>query len=100
MKDPESKPEPAWAARVARARNDVAPPVDVEALLRAVRTATVAPRPGWLVELASLFAGSRAVPACLAATLLLGGVASWEAWSLWQALPWAEMIVETTGGVP
>lgn len=100
MKESESENERAWAAQIARARVDVAPPTNVEAVLRAVRTAAVAPRSGWLIELASVFAGARAVPACLAATLLLGGLASWEAWGLWQALPWAEMIVETTGGMP
>lgn len=100
MKEPESKIDRKWEGLVQRARRDVAPPVDAAAVLRAVRAAADAPRPGWLVEFATLFAVHRAVPACLALALLLGGLASWEAWGMWQALPWAELVVDTMGGVP
>ena len=98
MKTPGSKSNEAWDALVRQARADTAPSVDVPAVLRAVRAADVPSDAGWLSEFTGLFTIGRVVPACLLGAIALAGATSWEAWNIWQALPWAQLLAVSTGG--
>jgi hypothetical protein len=93
-------PDLRWKNLVARAQADVGPSADLPALLRAVREASLAPRAGWATEFSALFATGRILSGCLAGTCALATFASWQAWETWQALPWAQWLAITTGGVP
>lgn len=100
MKPTHSPSEDRWQDLVQRARSDAPPPVDTSALLRAVRAAADEPQAGWLAEFALLFGRRGAMAGCLAGAAAFALVATWQAWDLWQALPWAQMVATTTGGVP
>jgi hypothetical protein len=93
-------PELRWEKLVAQARADVGPSVDIPALLRAVRESSPLDRSGWVAEFAALFATGRAISGCLAGACAFAAFASWQAWETWQALPWAQWLATTTGGVP
>lgn len=91
--------EQRWAKRVEQARADHVPPVNVDALLAAVRSAPIRQRT-WAFEF-SLVAGSRRlIAACLLGAVTFTGLTSWELWDLWQTVPWAQMVGDATGGVP
>ena len=92
-------PEFRWEKLIAQARADVGPPVDLPALLRAVRETSPPDHNGWAAEFATLATG-RAISGCLAGTCAFAALASWQAWETWQALPWAQWLATTTGGVP
>ncbi|MBI5382613.1 MAG: hypothetical protein HZA31_11990 [Opitutae bacterium] len=98
MKTPPD-PESAWTRLLAQARADTPPPLDQAALLRAVRSEPLPTSATWSDDFLGLFAPQRVLPACLAGTGALALFASWEIWSVWQALPWAQLLV-TTGGAP
>lgn len=99
--DPASSGDERWNDLVRRAREDAPPASDTAALLRTLRAAEIEPpRSGWFGEFATLFAGGRAVAACLASAAAFALFAGWQAWTLWQALPWAQLIAVTTGGAP
>jgi hypothetical protein len=93
-------PELRWKKLVAQARKDVGPTTDVPALLRAVREISPTVRDSWSAEFAKLFATGRALSSCLAGAGAFAAIASWQAWETWQALPWAQWLATTTGGVP
>ena len=98
---PDSRPDPdsRWEKLVARARDDAPPPVDLAALRQAVRAATFAPHAGWAEEFLGLFSARPVFSACLAGAAAFALVATWQVWDLWQALPWAEWLMETGGGL-
>lgn len=100
MNTPESDSDQRWDDLVRRARADVSPPGNVAAALRAVRDAAGQPRPGWFGDFSALFATARAIPACFALAAVVTLSAAWQAWSLWEAIPWAQMVASTTGGAP
>ncbi len=90
---------PSWNDKVRLARAEPIPPVNLTALLRALRD--VAPvTVNWRLEFERLFASRMAMSACAAASVMLLGVAGWQAWTFWQdVLPWAQLIaVETALG--
>jgi hypothetical protein len=89
-----------WKKLVARAKADVGPPADLPALLRAVREASPVAQAGWAGEFSALFASGRFLSGCLAGTFACALFASWQVWESWQALPWGQWLVTTTGGVP
>ena len=98
MKTPPPNPDSRWDGLVRQARSDAAPPVDVAALLRAVRQAGPAPDTGWLADLAALFSARRAWATCLAGSAACALVVAWEIWDSARALPWAQLIDSATGG--
>lgn len=98
MKTPRFDSDDAWRKLLERARADATPPVNVPALLRAVREARPTPRVGWAAELATMFAAHRVVPACLAAASAMALLTAWQVWEWWHALPWAQLITDATGG--
>lgn len=91
-----------WENLVRRARADVGPPADLTALRRVVREAAVtaaAPMTGgWLAEFFALSISTRVLSACVTIAALCGAAATWEAWTVWQTLPWAQFLGGTTGG--
>jgi hypothetical protein len=99
MKKTHTDAERRWQASLELARADMAPPVDVNALLRVVRQAPLETPAGVLAEFSRLFASRRIVSACLASAAALALLASWEAWTTWESLPWAQLLVSATGGV-
>lgn len=98
MKTPD--PDARWETLLRQARADAGPPADLPALLRAVRSARLPARAGWIADFSALFATRRAIPACLAAAGAFALFSSWQIWDLWQALPWAQLLAVTTGGAP
>ncbi len=100
MNTPPDHSDSHWEDLLRKARADVAPPVDVTALLRVVREEPIGPvvREDWAAEISALFPSSRMIPGCLAAAAALAAVASWHAWDSWQALPWMQLIDASTGG--
>jgi hypothetical protein len=100
MNPPLEPSDPRWENLLRQARADVAPPVDVSALLRVVRQAELAPlaSQGWAAEISALFPSTRMIPGCLAAAAAFAAVATWHAWDSWQALPWMQLIDASTGG--
>ena len=98
MKTPPSNSDPQWENLLNRAKADVAPPVDLTALLRVVRQAPAASRENWADEFCALFGTSRFIPGCLAAAAGFGLVASWQAWESLQDVPWVQLIDTTIGG--
>jgi hypothetical protein len=99
MKKPRLNSDSRWDKLVRQAQADAGPPANLSALLRAVRAATEETRPGWITEFASLFNVRRVLPACVTGTVAIALVTTWEAWNVWQALPWAQLI-STGGGTP
>ncbi|HVU36057.1 MAG TPA: hypothetical protein VHE61_21630 [Opitutaceae bacterium] len=100
MNAPHSDPESNWQKLVGRARADAPPPVDVAALRRIARTAEPAAGHSWGADIAALLASSRVAGACVAATAVLAVFGSWQVWTIWQTLPWAQLIGGATGGMP
>ena len=89
-----------------QARADVGPPADLDALLRVVRAAPapVVPAPAeesgsWAEEFFALVGAARIVPLCLGGTAAIASFATWQVWEWWEALPWAQLVMDTTGGV-
>jgi hypothetical protein len=98
MKKPSSDSDPHWESLLLQARTDIAPPVDMPALLRAVRTAPLAQREDWASEFSALFSSGRFIPACLTGAAAFALIATWQVWDSWQALPWVQLLDVTTGG--
>ena len=98
MKTPPSNSDPQWENLLNRAKADLAPPVDLAALLHAVRQAPAASRANWAEEFRALFATSRFIPGCFAAAAAFALVASWQAWESLQDVPWVQLIDSTIGG--
>lgn len=93
-------PESDWLKRVEAARADRGPAPDMEGLLRAVRAAADEPRTGWAAEIRAVFAHDRLGRICLIGATAFIAVASWQVWSFDQALPWAQLLVDSAGGAP
>ncbi len=89
-----------WENLLSRARSDAPPPIDLTAVLRAVREAPYSSRSDWFGEFLGLFSSLRAVSACVAGIGLFAVFATWQVWSVLPSLPWAQLIDTTTGGVP
>ena len=87
-----------WDRLVAAARGATAPPVELAALLRAVLQEPYPPRPEWIAEFIGLFAGTRALTACVAGIGAFALLAGWQAWSFLDSLPWAQLLDTATGG--
>lgn len=100
MKTPRPDPDVRWETLLRQARADAGPPTDLTALLRVVRSAELPDRPGWMSDFTALFAPRGALPACLGGACAFALFASWQIWSFWQALPWAQLLAITTGGAP
>lgn len=98
MKTPPDNSKPQWENLLQKARADLAPPVDLPALLRAVRQAPVARRESWGEEFSALFSSGRIIPACFAGAAALALIATWQAWDAWQALPWVQLLDGSLGG--
>jgi hypothetical protein len=98
MKTPRSESE--WEELVRRARNDAAPPVDLPALLAAVRQAKPENGRGWLVDFSEFFNPRLVLPACLSAACVLVVVTTWQASDFSQTIPWADWIATDSGGAP
>ena len=101
MKTPrsDSGPDSRWQEMLRQARADATPPVNVPALLRAVRATAPVPRGGWTTEFSALFAPTRAVVACLACAAICAAITSWEILDLAQSLAWAQWFGLTGGGL-
>lgn len=99
MKTPRSDSDLRWEDLVRRARADIAPPLDVPALQRALSRAAPPQREGWVGEFFTVFAPARAMASCLAGAGIFGLLAAWRVWELSQALPWAQFLA-VTGGAP
>ncbi len=97
MKSPDS--DPRWEALVRQAREDAGPPVDLPALLRAVRQAPLTVAPSWSAEFAALCGSPRRIGLCLGSAAAFTVVATWQAWETSSLLPWAEFYF-ATGGMP
>lgn len=87
-----------WERTLQRARADTPPPLDTAALLRAVRAAPPARRPGWLEELAGLCALPRLVLAGGALVAALGWLAASEVSEARETLEWARLVEPALGG--
>jgi len=89
-----------WETLLRQARTDVAPPIDVSALLRVVQQERMVPPVAgdWAAEISALFPSSRMIPGCLAAAAAFAAVATWNAWDSWQTLPWVQLLDVSTGG--
>jgi hypothetical protein len=98
MNTPQSN-QPDWEQRVAQARGDVAPPVNIPALLRAVREAEPVAPTTWLDELNALLASRVVAGVCAGGAACLAVVSTWQIWSLWQLLPWVAL-AGGAGGAP
>jgi hypothetical protein len=100
MNTPTDDSDPHWENLLRQARADVAPPVDVDALQRAVSQTAIGPleNESWAMEISALFPSTRMIPGCLAATAALLAVATWHAWDSWQTLPWMQLLDASTGG--
>ena len=98
MKIPPAQPHPDWDQLLSCARADQPPPVDLPALLRAVRQEPYPPRADWAAEFLGLFSGMRTLAACAAGVGTLAVVTTWQAWSLLDSLPWAQLLDSATGG--
>lgn len=92
--------EARWENLLRRAQRDTAPSVNVPALLRAVRTAATEPRRGWTGDFLALFGSGRVAAGCLAGAAAFALLASWQAWTLWEVMPWVQLVATTTGGAP
>lgn len=100
MKRPSGDSDARWENLLRQAQRDTAPSVDVPALLRAVRTAAAEPRRGWTGDFLVLFASRRVALGCLAGAAAFALLASWQAWTVWAVMPWAQLLATTTGGAP
>lgn len=98
MKIPRSNSDSRWEQLIRRAQADVAPLADVPALLRALDQAQQSPVESWREEFAGLFSTGRAIPACLAGAVAAAVLTTWQVWTLWQALPWAQLLTIAVGG--
>ncbi len=103
MKTPRSDSDLRWEKLLQQARAEVGPPADLDALLRVVRAAP-SPAPveegaGWAAEFFALVGAARIVPLCLGGTAVVASFATWQVREWWEALPWAQLILDTTGGV-
>ncbi len=102
MKTNTEPPEP-WSRLVARAQRDEPPAIDLDALLRATRTAqatAAAPAPSWITEFATLFCTPRMISACLLLAFTCSAFTAWRCWSFWQDVePWAELVNNTFEGL-
>jgi hypothetical protein len=96
MKNPRSLSP--WDDLVHRARGDATPPIDVPALLRAVRQTPLPVESDWTTEFAATFASRRAWSIGLAAACVLVCVGGWQANELSQALLWADWLAMSVGG--
>lgn len=102
MNTPTDDSDPRWENLLRQARADVGPPVDVSALQRVVREATIISPTStgdWTAEISALFPSARMIPGCLAAALALAAIATWHAWDSWQTLPWMQLLDPGSGGV-
>jgi hypothetical protein len=93
-------PETPWQKLVARAREDASPPIDRAALHRAVREFAPQTADGGAADFLAGMATRRVLSGCLAGAGACAVLASWQAWETWQALPWAQWLATTTGGMP
>ncbi len=100
MNDPHSNSDQRWEKLLRDAQNDAAPSVNVPALLRAVRQEPLPVSTGWSVEFCALFTIGRVVPTCLAGAVACTLLTVWQLTDLWQTLPWAQMLVTSSGGTP
>jgi len=98
MKTPPSNSDSRWDDLVRQARADVGPPVDLAALLRAVRQAPLEERRGWFTDFSALFSSARVISGCLAGAGAFALVATWQVWDSWQVLPWIQLLDVATGG--
>lgn len=96
MKTP--RPPFPWDDLVRSARGDSTPPIDVPALLRAVRQTPLPVESDWTTEFAATFASRRAWSVGLATACVLLCIGGWQAAELSQALPWAEWLAMSAGG--
>lgn len=96
MKSP--RPPFPWDDLVRRARDDATPPIDVPALLHAVRQVPLPVESDWMTEFADTFASRRVWSTGLAAACVLICVGGWQAVELSQSLPWAEWLAMSAGG--
>ena len=103
MNTPPDPGDSRWNDLLARARKDQPAPVDLAALQRGVNlearrlaTARRTVAPDWtaLLPFRSL------VSSCLAGTCAFTLIASWQVWQWWQVLPWAQLLVASSGGDP
>lgn len=83
-----------------KARADLPPPGDLQAVLRTVAAQPVPPAPGWWDAFLALFPVPRFVPACVFGAACCALFSLWEAMDLWQALPWAQLLATASGGTP
>jgi hypothetical protein len=87
-------PRPAasnWERLIDRARSDQAPAIDSAALLRAVRQEPLGAA-GWLPDFGAVFARGQTLLVCLLGAGAAAAVAWAQLWSLWQTLPWAQLL--------
>ena len=91
MTIPPHSSESNWERLVTRARPDQAPAIDSVALLRAVRREP-SPPSGWLPDFGAVFARSQTLTICLLGAGAAVAVAGAQLWSLWQTLPWAQLL--------
>jgi hypothetical protein len=98
MKKPRSNSDLHWEKLVRSARADVGPSTDSATLLRLVRQAPLASNEGWFDEFSALFASGKLTTACLAGSCMIALVTAWQVWDVWEALPWAELLTNATGG--
>lgn len=90
-----------WADLVSRARRDQAPAIDERALLDVVlREAARTEATGWFAAFCALISRRYLVTSCWACSLALFALAYVQALELLDALPWAQLMLQTTGGVP
>jgi hypothetical protein len=92
--------EARWENLLRQAQPDTAPSVNVPALLRAVRLAAAEPRRGWAGDFLALCGSARVAASCLAGAAAFALLASWQAWTLWEVMPWVQLVATTTGGAP
>jgi len=98
MKTPPDNTNPQWEKLLQQAQADLAPPVDLSALLRVVQQAPVTVRQSWTEDFTSVFSSGRIIPACFAGAAAFALIATWQAWDAWQTLPWVQLLDGSLGG--
>ncbi len=92
-----------WEDLLDRARKDRPAPVDLAALQRQVRHEArrlATARRAVALDWTALLPFRSVVSSCLAGTCAFTLIASWQVWQWWQVLPWAQLLVASSGGDP
>ncbi len=98
MKNPRSNSDSHWEKLIREARADVGPPANSAALLRVIRQAPLVSRESWFDEFSALFSTGKVMTVCLAGSSMIAMVTAWQVWDVWEALPWAQLLANATGG--